>query len=245
MTAVFALHGFLGAPQMFDVVAQRLGPRAPLTALPLVGHGAPGPPCADFVAEVERVATAIGDVHDSPPILLGYSLGGRVALGLVARHPQRWRAAVVIGAHPGLDDPAAQAVRCRQDDAWAARFADDLATTVLSWEAQPLFASQTRLPAARLDAQRVWRSTLDGAGVAHALRVLSLGRMPAWTPALARAGVPIVFVAGALDSKFRAIGAALVARVPTVRLVVVPDVGHNVALEAPAAVATLLAEQGA
>jgi 2-succinyl-6-hydroxy-2,4-cyclohexadiene-1-carboxylate synthase len=74
----------------------------------------------------------------------------------------------------------------------------------------------------------------------RALRVLGLGQMPNYRGALAYAGARLRLVAGAEDAKFVALARGLVAAFPSTRLELVPGVGHNVLLEAPEHLASLL-----
>jgi len=97
------IHGFAGSPASWDAVVERLPEDWSVLRPALAGHD----PLAgwpqevrSFEDEVDRLAHEIGP--GPPSLLCGYSLGGRLALGLLARHPGRFAAALVIGAHPGL-----------------------------------------------------------------------------------------------------------------------------------------------
>lgn len=237
------LHGFCGSADTFADVRTALGAGYACEAPALLGHGAAST-AARFEDEVDRLAAilAAGD----PPLLLGYSFGGRLAMGLVARHPGRWLGAVFVGAHPGLIDPRARAERRDADRRWVDLLAaGDLEAFVTAWEAQPIFASQVAVDATRRARQRAERRRHDPRALGRAMEVLGLGAMPCWDDALATARLPMVFVAGALDAKYAAVGHALAARAPALRVVVVPGAGHNVVLEAPEAIATVLRDLAA
>jgi 2-succinyl-6-hydroxy-2,4-cyclohexadiene-1-carboxylate synthase len=230
------LHGFTGGPASWDEVAARL-PDEPIRET-LAGHG-PGLAIPSFAGEVERLAARLRGL---PPMhLVGYSLGARVALALLARHPERFSRATLIGAHAGLRDAAARAERAAADARWIDLLERrGIAAFVDAWEAQPLFASQGRLPAAVRERHRRRRLAHDPAGLAAALRGLGLAAMPDLWPALPRLRVPVGFVAGELDTKFRLIGARLRDAVPGAQLHLVRNTGHDVGLEDPAALAALL-----
>jgi 2-succinyl-6-hydroxy-2,4-cyclohexadiene-1-carboxylate synthase len=204
----------------------------------ILGHGA-ATSATRFEDEVDRLAAVLG--AGSPPILLGYSFGGRLAMGLVARHPERWRGAIVVGAHPGLADERERAQRRHADRRWIDLLdAGDLEAFVTAWETQSIFTSQRTLDPERRARQRAERARHDPHALARAMEVLGLGAMPCWTDGLAAVPVPMVFLAGALDTKYVAIGAELAARVPALDLVVAPGAGHNVVLEAPDVVAAVV-----
>lgn len=223
------LHGFTGAPCSWDAVRERLSGPAVAPALP--GHG--GAHVAGWEEAVDRIAARAAGAH-----LVGYSLGARLALGVLVRHPGLVRRATLIGVNPGVDDRAA---RVRWEDALADRLeADGLGAFVAHWEQLPMWASQARLPEATRAAQRRVRMGHDPGGLAHSLRALGLGRMPDLRPALPTLDTPVALVVGGEDDRFRAVAEQMAAVMPTARVHVVAGVGHNVVLEAPEALARLL-----
>ena len=236
------LHGFTGAPSSWDAVVEALPSDRPVLAPALLGHGA-DTDAATFEGEVDRLADLIRDRLPSPVHLAGYSLGGRVALGLLVRHPSLFRTATLMGASAGLADAGARRDREAWDDAWARRLEEDgLEAFVDRWERVPLFASQATLDAESLARQRAIRLGHDPAGLARSLRVLGLAAMPDYGPALADVTVPVRLVVGARDAKFRAIAEAMATRLPRARVCVVDGAGHNVVLERPQEIVRLLQE---
>lgn len=235
------LHGFTGDPGAWDGVVACLPAGRAVAREVLLGHGPGGGPDApSWDAEVARLAGRIaprGPVH-----LVGYSLGARVALGVAVARPDLVARLTLVGARPGLTDAAARAERVAEDEGWARLLeAEGIAAFVARWEALPLFASQARLPTAARAAVRARRLARDPGGLARALRVLGLGRMPDLRPRLAEVSCPVDVVRGADDVRFAAPSAALRAGLPRATGHVAPGVGHDVPLEAPAALAALLA----
>lgn len=223
------LHGFTGA-------AASWGPLTPGDlALALPGHGAPTAASWD-----EAVAQLAAHLHPRPH-LVGYSLGGRLALGLLTSGVDVTRA-TVVGAHPGLQDPVARAQRVDADERLAqALLAQGIQPFVRAWEALPMWETQARVPVARREAQRAIRAAHDPAGLAASLRGQGLGRMPDLRPKLAKVHAPVDVVVGALDRKFLPLARELSDLLPQGRLHVVPHAGHNVPLEAPEAFGAILA----
>lgn len=252
MSIVF-LHGFTGGPTSWDAVVAEVAadPRTAgerLLCPAITGHEGTGnardAQPKSFEDEVDRLATLLprGTLH-----LVGYSLGARLALGLLVRHRVRFETATLIGGHPGLDDETERSARAASDDALALRLErDGLPAFVAEWEALPLWDTQRSLTTARLAAQRALRLTHDGPRLAHALRTLSLGRMPSWTAALPSLDLPITLVAGHADTKFRALAEGMAASLPSARAVVLGDerapLGHNLLLEAPVDLAHVIVE---
>jgi 2-succinyl-6-hydroxy-2,4-cyclohexadiene-1-carboxylate synthase len=242
MKPLVLLHGFTGAPASFDELCTLLGERAggeiEVYRPALLGHGAPAGEVHGFDAEVTRLAAAIearglGGAH-----LCGYSLGARVALGLLSRAPRLFGSATLIGVHPGLTTEAERSERRESDERWARLLEQRGLDVFLSaWQEQPLFASQTTL--ARVGGseaaahQRALRGAHDAAGLALSLRVLGLAQMPSYRTTLLAPPVLTTLVVGARDAKFLALARDSVEHCATLRLEVIDGVGHNVVLEAP------------
>jgi 2-succinyl-6-hydroxy-2,4-cyclohexadiene-1-carboxylate synthase len=231
------LHGFLGSPAAWDAVLAALADHGPVIAPWLPGHG----PAAPAPARFDEAAQAIADALPQGAVLAGYSLGARLALAATLRRPGIARATLLIGGHVGLADPVERAERAALDARRAAALRADLAAFVADWEALPLFATQRTLPAALQARQRAARLAHDPQALAWAFEVAGLAQMPDLRGAVAGARQPLCFLTGALDARFGALAASLV-RPPWVTHRLVPDAGHNLLLEAPAAIAGSIAD---
>jgi 2-succinyl-6-hydroxy-2,4-cyclohexadiene-1-carboxylate synthase len=171
----------------------------------------------------------------------GYSLGGRLALHLAVRHPERVSRLTLFGASAGLEGQHVRAERCAQDAAWAAKLRTrGLPAFLEEWEAQPLFASLAGLsPEARVQLARS-REGHDAEALAAALEAFSPGRQPPLHDQLSSLLIPTLWVAGEADAKFTALATELAARMPLGRTAIVPGCGHNVPLERPEACLALI-----
>jgi pimeloyl-ACP methyl ester carboxylesterase len=91
---VLALHGWGRSSQDFDMVLSATGG----VAIDLPGFGASPAPEASMGAEgyAEAILPVL-DTFDEPPVVIGHSFGGRVAVVLEARHPGSVAAAVLTG----------------------------------------------------------------------------------------------------------------------------------------------------
>jgi 2-succinyl-6-hydroxy-2,4-cyclohexadiene-1-carboxylate synthase len=248
------IHGFTGSPASFDPLARALAlrGRVRLCRPTLLGHRtASATSSADagrrrrsparFEDEVERVATLVVSEGFAGAHLLGYSLGARVALGLLAHYPFLFAGATLIGVHPGLGSLEERAARVGSDERWCALLERrGVAAFLEAWEAQPLFSSQRGLDPRLTAEQRRVRGEHSAEGLARALRVLGLGGMPNYRGALVSCPVRVRLVVGERDEKFSAIAASLARLAPGVELDRVPGAGHNVLLEAPGHVEQLL-----
>lgn len=232
------LHGFSGGPESWDAVATALPSDARVVRVQLAGHGATPVSVESWDAEVARIDALLERERVEDAHLVGYSLGGRVGLSLLARAP-RFSRATLVGAHPGLPDAAARAERRAADDRWVRVLREQgLRAFIDAWEALPMWGTQEDLDPEALASQRRLRESHTAEGLAHALEVLGLAQMPATDPSALR--VPIQLVVGERDEKHRALSGALAERLPRAALRVVEGAGHNVVLERPDALAALL-----
>lgn len=160
--------------------------------------------------------------------LLGYSLGGRLALQSLLEKNHPWQAAVIVSAHPGLENEAERSARLAQDSAWAAKaFAGDWRQFLDQWNAQPILGhGAIRDPEAgqRLIARRreIARSFVDW----------SLGAQPPLWDRLAEISTPVLWVVGENDTKFRELAMRAVSLIPNGHLAIAPASGHRVPWEA-------------
>lgn len=229
------LHGFTGT----GVDWAHWRPDMPSAlAIDLPGHGGSPQPAGSFSSEVARLLAALPPSIDC---LIGYSLGGRIGLSLLAAAPARFRSAIILSAHPGLVDAAHRSARRTADRHWIELLRErGIAAFTAVWEQQPLFASQRQLPASLLDAQRRRRLAQDAEGLARSLEVFGLAEMPATWDALTRWRGRLDWIVGGEDARFRTIAEQVLARRPDTRVHLLPGIGHNPLLEAPEPLYALL-----
>ena len=242
------LHGFTGDGTTMDGLAPRLEADAEVILPDLVGHGRSSVPGDERDYSVDAMAAhiaAIGEECASSSFhLVGYSMGGRVALTLACRNPELLRSLTLIGASAGLAGEAERADRRLSDEALAKSIErDGLATFVDRWMANPLFATQARLGVDFLAASRAQRLRNSAAGLARSLRAAGTGMMAPLHDDLRSCAVPTVFVVGAEDPKFTWIAVELAARMPTADISVIDNAGHAAHLEQPDAIASVIRRQ--
>ena len=241
MKRLVCLHGFTGAPESWDAVLAELPPDVETLCPGIVGHDPDIPRTGShFEDEVDRLAATLAST-DGPYHLAGYSLGARLALGLLVCHRQLFCSATLIGVHPGLGSERERQERAIADDELAHRLErDGVERFVDFWQSLPLFNSQSTLPPEVLHAQRQRRLDHASEGLAYALRALSLGRMPDYRSRLPKLDVPVLLMAGAEDLKFSRLAEAMSVLLPSSTFETVPAAGHNLLLEAPPEVAASL-----
>jgi 2-succinyl-6-hydroxy-2,4-cyclohexadiene-1-carboxylate synthase len=236
------LHGFTGSAPTWTPLIAALPPHFRTIAPDLIGHGrSDSPPDAERY-RMERCVADLLAILDALEVeradVLGYSMGGRVALHLAAAAPDRVGALVLESSSPGIADATERQARIAADQALADSIDHaGLAAFVERWERLPLFASQAALPEdtrARLHTQRLRNDQL---GLANSLRGMGAGRQESLWDRLASLDVRTLLIAGELDVKYRALAGEMRALLPDARAVIVPGAGHAVHLEQPQAFA--------
>lgn len=230
----FLLHGFAQDASAWREVLQAWQPQQPVVAVDLPGHGSAGAVRPGWQANLEAVAERVGPALGQG-LVVGYSLGARVALGLVAEGLAR--RAVLIGVNPGLPMDERQERR-RADQQWIDLLREQgIEAFAERWEAQALFASQRRAAPAVREARRAARRRHHPEGLAASLEHMGLGSMPDYWPALP--SLDLTLVVGAEDSKFRELAerAHEQTQLPLER---VEESGHDVPLEQPGRLAEIL-----
>jgi 2-succinyl-6-hydroxy-2,4-cyclohexadiene-1-carboxylate synthase len=236
MADLVLLHGFTQTGRSWQPIAHALAGRYRSLAPDLPGHG-------DF-AERRPASFAACDAYlralmRGQSTLAGYSMGGRIALHAALSLGPLVERLVLIGASPGIADPAERAARAAADAALADRIeAIGIDAFVREWGAQPLFAGMPRGVAELAEEDR--RSN-SASGLAAALRGLGTGVMPPLWERLGELTIPVELVVGERDEKFRAIASRMETVLPDARTHVVEGAGHAVHLEAPDRVVELLA----
>ena len=215
-----------------------LAPHYRLIAPDLLGHGrAPAPADPTRYAmphAAQDLAHLLDQLHLEKINLLGYSMGGRLALYFALHYPQRIHKLILESASPGLDTAVERHTRRQNDHTLADRLErDGLPAFVNFWESLPLWASQASLPSVKRDALRQQRLQNQPAGLANSLRGMGTGVQPSLWGKLAQLQKKTLLLAGALDSKFMAINQRMVALLPQAQLEIVPQAGHTIHLEQP------------
>ena len=251
------LHGLLGSAQDWQPLLQALPAslRQQALALDLPGHSPVAGPAVDFAHWPawldQRLKThQVGDF-----ILLGYSLGGRLALhysatihaattdaattdaATLADQP-RLRGLIVESGHPGLTGIDERRLRARQDARWVRRFWREPFTEVLAdWYQQPVFAELDALQRQQLIALR---GLQDGRAIARMLAATSLARQPDHRAWLAKSALPTLWLCGVRDQKFSALACQLARDCPRLAADPIAHAGHNIHRDAPEAMAARL-----
>ena len=235
-TLVF-LHGLLGTQADWQKLSENL-PHFDCVALDLPWHGsAKNYPVQDFDETCAYVAKQIQRaVGNQPYFLVGYSLGGRIALYYALYSQQEkynLQGLIIEGGNLGLCDEEEKKVRWKNDVFWAQRFSCEMAKSVLNdWYQQTVFAHLTEGQRRALIEQR---QANCGDNIARMLLATSLAKQPDLRPYVKNSPYPIYYFCGERDHKFKQM-----ALDNQLNLSVIPNAGHNAHQENPMAFAAQL-----
>lgn len=217
MATFWALPGFLGLPQDWDFLAWKN----------LVGVD----PLFFAMDGLTGWATQFNDwiqiQKSEQNLLMGYSLGGRLALHALIDRPLLWQAAIIVSAHAGLTDPKAKEERQKLDAMWAEMFCNEPWPRLMeAWDSRGVFAG---------DSYRFCRleDTYQRQKLADLLKEGSLGRQDDLRPRIAELQIPILWITGSEDARFCEVAQTMRFSHPHSRRIVISEAGHRVPWSQP------------
>ena len=241
--AVLFLHGFMGSSADWRDVITALEARTYCIAVDLPGHGASlglAPEAYTIDGTARAVICTLDEFGIERPVIAGYSMGGRLALYLALRYPERCSGLFLESTSPGLERAEERTARREADEEKAKRLESrDFEAFLEDWYRQPIFASLAR-DAKLLRRTIEARRRNDPAELARSLRRMGTGSQPSLWGELERLAVPALSVAGVLDLKYARLSSRMAVLSPWIESVVVPKAGHTVHAEAPALYISLL-----
>lgn len=221
------LHGFTQTGRSWGQIASALAVGFDTVCPDLPGHAGRRHDEQDLWGVADTVARECGRAT-----YIGYSMGARVALHIALAHPGLVERLVLLGATPGLRDPRERQARLDSDETLACSLeATGLDAFLERWLANPLFANLSEQAAMRDDRRR---SAVDG--LAASLRRCGTGVQHNLWPRLGELRMPVLLMAGALDTKFVSIAQEMAPLIgANATLALVPGAGHTAHLEQPEA----------
>lgn len=211
------LHGAVGSDHDWDVFTDSFGEEIhPVNLWHLLEKNTLS------LSEAGQAITLHAKKHD---ILMGYSMGGRLALHALLADPQKWRAAIIVSAHPGLIEGRAE--RLIHDEQWALLAEQDWSLFIEKWNQQSILSTSCR-------GLRQAESRHQSA-VAASFRHWSLGAQENLASRLPEITCPLFWITGAKDKKFTTLAKEATTLIPNSQHHIVSAVGHRVPWEQPVA----------
>jgi 2-succinyl-6-hydroxy-2,4-cyclohexadiene-1-carboxylate synthase len=231
--ALVMLHGFLGSQADWQSIIAHLTEHFYCVCVDLPGHGnspAMSLPTPGFEQIVEHIQTAIDSLSIEKYHLLGYSLGGRIALHLARDHADKLLSLCVESCHPGLENAEVKLLRGKSDLDWSHKLASLPINEFLSlWYQQGVFAELSSEARQQLINKR---SHNNIAGLLSIYLPSSLAEQANLWDLPNLINIPCHYIVGSDDSKFLAL-ATRWQQVAPIKLHALELAGHNVHLAAP------------
>jgi len=240
-THLVLLPGFLGEASDFGRVIEHLPPQIKCQVLSIPsGFSEQTLDWASFENALDKWFKKVQPSLPQRFYLYGYSMGGRLAMGLAKQIAQRstsvLQGLILEDAHIGLATQEQKAARWEHDRKWAERFALETLSQVLEdWYRQPVFKNLTQ---AAIQQRVNTKKKLESSMLSQQLLTFSLAKQPDYHSLLSDSRFPIWYISGANDIKFTAIGAELNNHLSTKNdnsfsHIIAQNHGHNVHLENP------------
>lgn len=237
-SSLILLHGFTGDTRTWHPFISQWQDQNQLIMIDILGHGKTDSPKDPERYRIEKVAQDIREILNELYIeqthILGYSMGGRLALTFTILYPDKVRSLFLESSSPGLEEVEEREKRVNQDEVLAQMILEKgLETFVDYWENIPLFATQSTLDDSIRERIRNQRLEQNPVGLANSLRGMGTGRQPSWWKKLRAVTVPTFLLCGEQDKKFCRINKRMKQLLPNGKFITFSQVGHAIHVEDP------------
>lgn len=207
---IYAIHGFLGLPSDWN-------------NFPSISHPVKIVESSQSMPEwAEQFNSTVKKEKNVKNIILGYSMGGRLAMHALLNNPTLWDGAIIVSAHAGLTTAKERNERLQSDQKWAHRFLNDPWELLMrDWNSNPLFGKNVLLRE---------ESSFNRKQLAQQLTHWSLGAQEPLLEPLSTLSLPLLVLTGALDSKFCALAEPFK---QFTQVVAIPDAAHRIPWDQP------------
>ncbi|GAM16425.1 2-succinyl-6-hydroxy-2,4-cyclohexadiene-1-carboxylate synthase [Mesobacillus selenatarsenatis] len=241
------LHGFTGAASTWKPFCPIWGNHSTLLMVDLIGHGETESPGDTARYNIKKATDDLKVLLDQLEIektdMLGYSMGGRIAITFASMYPERIRKLVLESTTPGLENPADREARVQQDQKLAMKIeTEGLEKFISFWESIPLFQSQLNLPKEIREQIRSQRLRNNPVGLSNSLRGMGTGAQPSWWDKLTTFDFETLLITGELDDKFCKIAADMASKLPNAKHLSIIDCGHAIHVEEREKFGTIVSE---
>ncbi|MGE7762699.1 2-succinyl-6-hydroxy-2,4-cyclohexadiene-1-carboxylate synthase [Peribacillus sp. NPDC097895] len=230
------LHGFTGNRDTWKFLIPFLHERYTMIMVDIIGHGMSAAPADFHRYEMERVAEdlkyILEKLHFPKTHILGYSMGGRLALGFACLYPEFVDTLILESASPGLLTEEEREIRRQNDRKLAERILEKgMEAFVDQWENIPLFESQKRLSSKTRLSIREQRLANVPTGLSNSLLGMGTGSQASYWDELDTLDFPVLLITGELDPKFCEIADLMIKKLKRAEWKIISDAGHAIHVE--------------
>lgn len=235
---ILFLHGFMGNIDEFDKAIKLLSEEFYYLTLDLPGHGntkvSGGDDCYTMTNTAYALIKLLDELKIAKCFLVGYSMGGRLALYLALHFPQRFLKVVLESASPGLPTETERLERIKSDTQIGRKLIrsiarSDFATFLSNWYNQTIFGNLKNHP----EYEHMVGSRLQNIPqeLDKSLRFMGTGCQPSLWEKLQDNTIPMLLLAGEYDQKFRYINTEMAKISEFAQIKIISNAGHNIHFE--------------
>lgn len=235
---ILFLHGFMGNIDEFDEAIKLLSDEFSYLTIDLPGHGKTKVLGGDEYYTMPNTAQALINLLDELQInkcfLVGYSMGGRLALYLTLHFPERFSKVLLESASPGLATEAERLERIKRDSQIARKLTrssekSDFTAFLSNWYNQTIFGYIKNHPKYKLMLEsRLQNQPLE---LEKSLCFMGTGCQPSLWEKLKESNTPLLLLAGEYDEKFIDTNQKMAALCEVAQLKIIKNAGHNIHFE--------------
>ncbi|HEX7357251.1 MAG TPA: 2-succinyl-6-hydroxy-2,4-cyclohexadiene-1-carboxylate synthase [Ignavibacteriaceae bacterium] len=235
---ILFLHGFTGCAEDWFPVFEQIPDKYNCLALDIIGHGKSDAPGSSMHYSIDSIMSQIKYVKDhltqNKIFLLGYSMGGRIALTYASMYPEDVKGLILEASSAGIKNDEERQKRYEED----LKLAEFIETHTMEefiemWHDQEIFNTQRRFSNDKLKKIKKKKASGSKTGYANILKGFSTGIMPPVHDKLKKIPLKVLLITGDLDTKFTGINARLAKRFFKAKHKIVRNSGHNTHLEEP------------
>lgn len=235
-TPIIFLHGFTGCANDWKYFIDNLFNKYFPIAIDLIGHGKSSKPVEKKYYTTGNIVRQLNNIIKSlnlkNVILVGYSMGGRVALSYSLKYPEVIKALILESTTPGIKNEIDRKMRVASDKAIAKLLLQNgLKKFFDFWLNQPLFKTQKKIYNKDYKIFIKRKSKNSTIGLANTLLGFSTGKMPSYWDKLNTLKQKILLITGSKDKKFTEINKLMKKHLSNSNHFIIKGVGHNTHLE--------------
>ena len=232
---LICLHGFSESTTTWDNLKLK---NRKIICLDWLGHGKSDQPDEQIYYNFPNVISDLHEIiqkitNNEPFDLLGYSMGGRMALQYAIKHSERIDHLILESASSGLNSSEARENRIKSDENLAQKILQNGSEWFAEfWGNLALFNSQKSL--SNLTKTQIYQRRASNSPhvLAATLRGTGQGKIPYVGNQIADLPLKILYISGSLDEKYRQIRQEFEQN-PNVHGIEIAQAGHNTHLEKP------------
>jgi 2-succinyl-6-hydroxy-2,4-cyclohexadiene-1-carboxylate synthase len=243
---ILFLHGFMGNCEEFENVLSLLSSsnsclnNLSFLTVDLPGHGKTEVlGCEDYYTmefTAQGIINLLDELKVSKCYLVGYSMGGRLALYLTLNFPERFYKVILESASPGLSTQAERLERVKSDSQIAKKLNrintnEEFTAFLSAWYNQVIFGNIKSHP--HYNQLIATRRQNNPSELAKSLCWMGTGKQPSLWEKLQTNVLPILLLVGEYDKKFVDVNTKMVEICQCCHLNIISGAGHNIHFEQP------------